>query len=129
MKKTLAVIFLTLGLHGCALHSIVPSFWDDNQSAAIINVRQAVNQLDCSQPQATQVKHIKDKLEWFDLYSESKGMQQNDVRALTKPMQETVNDFYKRSVEKEGSKVYCESKKKILQIQSNKAAEGVLGRW
>jgi hypothetical protein len=129
MKKTLAVIFLTFSLTGCALHNIIPSFWDDNQSATMIDVRQAINQLDCSQPQALQVKRIKDKLEWFDLYSESKGMQQNDVRALTKPMQETVDDFYKRSIEKEGSKAYCESKKKILQIQASKAAEGVLGRW
>tara|TARA_B110000503_G_C7057025_1_gene374918 strand:- start:507 stop:896 length:390 start_codon:yes stop_codon:yes gene_type:complete len=129
VKKTLAVIFLAFGLQGCALHNIIPSFWDDNQSAAVIDIRLAVNQLNCLQPQAPQVKRIKDKLEWFDLYSESKGMQQNDVRALTKPMQDTVDDFYKRSVEKEGSKAYCESKKKILQIQSSKAAEGILGRW
>ena len=129
MKHVLAVAAFTLVLQGCALHSIIPSFWDDNQSAAMIDVRQSINQLNCAEPQAPQVKRIKDKLEWFDLYSESKGMQQNDVRALTKPMQETVDDFYKRSVDKEGSKVYCEAKKKILQTQASKAAEGVLGRW
>jgi PBP1b-binding outer membrane lipoprotein LpoB len=129
MKKLVSIIFLAVSVQGCALHSIIPSFWDDNQSAAMIDVRQSINQLNCSEPQAPQVKRIKDKIEWFDLYSESKGMQQNDVRALTKPMQETVDDFYKRSVDKEGSKAYCEAKKKILQTQASKAAEGVLGRW
>jgi hypothetical protein len=129
MKKILAVAFLTLGLNGCALHTVVPSFWDDNQSVAIIDTRQAVEQLDCTQPHAPQVKVIKNRLEWFDLYSESKGMQQNDVRELIKPMKETVDDFYKRSVEKEGSKAYCEAKKKVMRTQASKAAESVLGRW
>lgn len=127
MLKVLATTIIVLSLTGCS--TILPSFWDDNQSAAIIDARQAVEQLDCTQPHALQVKVIKDRLEWFDLYSESKGMMQNDVRALIAPMKETVNDFYKRSTEKEGSKAYCEAKKKIMKTQASKAAEGVLGRW
>lgn len=129
MKKFLALAVLTIGLQGCAIHSIIPSFEDGNQSVAIIDARQAVEQLDCTQPHAPQVKVIKDRLEWFDLYSESKGKMQNDVRALVTPMKETVDDFYKRSTEKEGSKAYCEAKKKIMKTQAAKAAEGVLGRW
>lgn len=129
MKKLLLVSVLAIGLQGCALHSVIPSFWDDNQSVAIIDVRQGVEQLDCTKPHAPQVKVVKDRLEWFDLYSESKGMMQNDVRELVKPMKETVDDFYKRSVEKEGSKAYCEAKKKIMRTQASKAAEGVLGRF
>lgn len=129
MKKVLALTLVLAGLQGCAMHSFVPSPWDDNQSLAIIDARQAVEQLDCTQPQAPQAKNIKDRLDWFDLYSESKGVLQNDVRALIKPMQETVNDFYNRSVEKDGSKGYCESKKKIMQAQASKVAKSVLGRW
>jgi hypothetical protein len=129
MKKFLALAVLTIGLQGCAMHSIIPSFWDDNQSARIIDVRQSIDQLDCTQPQAEQVKKIKDNVDWFDLYSESKGKMQNDVRKLVAPMKETVDDFYKRSTEKEGSKAYCEAKKKIMKTQAAKAAEGVLGRW
>ena len=129
MKRLLATAILSFGLTGCALHTVLPSFWDDNQSVAIIDVRQGVEQLDCAQPHAVQVKVIKDRLEWFDLYSESKGMMQNDVRALIAPMKETVDDFYKRSTEKEGSKAYCEAKKKIMRTQASKAAEGVLGRF
>lgn len=129
MKKILAIAVLTVGLQGCALHSVIPSFWDDNQAVAVIDARQAVEQLDCSKPHAPQVKVIKDRLEWFDLYSESKGMMQNDVRALIAPMRETVDDFYKRSVEKEGSEAYCNAKKKVMKVQASKAAEGVLGRF
>ena len=127
MKNILIASLLTFSLTGCS--TILPSFWDDNQSVAIIDVRQNIEQLDCTQPHAPQVKNIKDRLEWFDLYSESKGMMQNDVRALIAPMKETVDDFYKRSVEKEGSKAYCEAKKKVMRTQASKAAEGILGRF
>lgn len=128
MKKILLVGAIALGLQGCAMHNILPSFWDDNQSAAIIDVRQSVEQLDCAKPHAPQVKVIKDNIEWFNLYSESKGMMQNDVVELVEPMKETVDDFYKRSVEKQGSEGYCKAKKRIMQTQASKAAQGVLGR-
>jgi hypothetical protein len=127
MKKILIAAALTFILTGCS--TILPSFWDDNQSAVIIDVRFSVEQLDCTQSHAAQVKVIKDRLEWFELYSESKGIMQNDVRALVAPMRETVNDFYKRSITKEGSKAYCESKKRVMQTQASKAAESILGRW
>jgi hypothetical protein len=44
-------------------------------------------------------------------------------------MQETVNDFYKRSVDGQGSKGYCEIKKKLMETQAKAAAEVVLGRF
>jgi hypothetical protein len=124
------VLALALSLTGCAtVKSWVPSFSDPNQSARIIDVRQSVAQLDCKQPHAPQVKRIKDNLEWFQLYSESKGWRQQDVLKLTKPMQETVDDFYKRSTEKQGSETYCEIKKKLMTTQADKAASAVLGRF
>src|SRR6056300_1709393 len=82
-------------LTGC--NATLPSFWDDNQSAAIINVRQTINELDCDKNHAPQVYIIKKQIEWFDLYSESKGSRQQDVRGLIAPMMETVEDFYIRS--------------------------------
>jgi hypothetical protein len=127
MKRLFIAVTLAFALTGCT--SIIPSFWDDNQSVAIIDARFAVEQLDCSKPHAPQVKVIKDRLEWFVLYSESKGKLQRDVQILVEPMQETVDDFYKRSLEKEGSKAYCEAKKRIMQSQSSVAAKGILGRW
>ena len=77
-----------------------------------------------------QVKIIKDQIEWFQLYSESKGFLQNDVLAVVKPMQETVDEFQKRSAGKDqGSVSYCEIKKKILIKQSSIAARAVLARF
>lgn len=124
------ILALALSLTGCAtVKSWIPSFSDPNQSARIIDVRQSVAQLDCKQAHAPQVKVIKDNLQWFQLYSESKGWRQQDVLKLVKPMQETVDDFYKRSTEKQGSETYCEIKKKLMATQADKAASAVLGRF
>ena len=128
MRK-LAIIGVFVILQGCALHSFVPSFWDYNQSKKIIDVRQRVENINCAKPHAPQAQDIRNDLQWFELYSESKGMMQNDVRALIKPLQETTDDFLKRSTEKEGSRAYCEGKKKVMQTQAYKAAQGVLDRW
>lgn len=128
--KRLVALSLVFLLTGCAsVKNWVPSFSDPNQSARIIDVRQSVAQLNCKQTHAPQVKIIKDNLEWFQLYSESKGWRQNDVLRLVKPMQETVDDFYKRSIEKQGSETYCEIKKKVMTTQADKAASAVLGRF
>ena len=130
MKKILITSLVLLSLTGCAsIKEMIPSFSDVNQSAKIIDVRQSVVQLDCKQPHAPQVKRIKDNLEWFQLYSESKGWRQQDVIKLIKPIQETTDDFYKRSLDKQGTEGYCEIKKKILNSQTEKAAEAILGRF
>ena len=127
MKKLSVVLFLVL-LQGCS--TMLPSFWDDNQSKKIIDVRQSVAHLNCAQSHLPQVKQIHDQLEWFQLYSESKGFLQNDVLAVIKPMQETVEEFHKRSAGKDqGSVPYCEMKKKILIKQSSIAAHAVLARF
>jgi hypothetical protein len=130
MKKLIAILAVSLSVTGCAsIQSMIHSFWDDNQSRAIVDVRQSVVQLDCEKEHAPQVKRIKDNLQWFQLYSDSKGKRQQDVLKLVAPMQETVDDFYKRSTEKQGTKTYCEIKKKVMILQSDKAASAVLGRF
>ena len=128
--KRLSLILSVLLLSGCStIQSWIPSFWDDNQAARITDVRLAVDRINCDQPQLAQAERVRDSLRWFELYSESKGRTQQDVLRLIRPMQETVDDWYKRSVDGQGSKGYCEIKKKILQQQSERAAKGVLGRW
>lgn len=126
----LTSLILVISLTGCAsIKEMIPSFSDVNQSAKIIDVRQSVALLDCKKDHAPQVKSIKDNLQWFQLYSESKGWRQNDVIKLIKPIQETTDDFYKRSLDKQGSEAYCEIKKKILTQQTDKAATAILGRF
>jgi hypothetical protein len=128
--KILIAVILSVALSGCAsVKSWIPSFWDDNQSAKIVDVRLAVDRIDCSQPQLAQAQRVRDDLRWFELYSDSKGWRQADVLRIIKPMQETVEDWYRRSLDAQGTKGYCEIKKKILQQQSERAAQAVLGRF
>jgi hypothetical protein len=131
--KRLVLIGLVALLQGCATFSFqnikdqIPSFWDDNQSRSVIDIRQSVEKLNCKEPHAPQVKVIKDNIQWFILYSDSKGTK--DVLTLVKPMESTVDDFYKRSLEKQGTEIYCDIKKKILITQSSTVAKTVIGRF
>lgn len=131
--KIFAVTITTLFLSGCSslavVTSYIPSFWDDNQSSKIIDIRQSVNELDCSKPQNPQVVRIQKDLEWFKLYSESKGARQQDVLKIIGPMRETVDDMVKRTTGQESSKAYCELKKSVMVTQSTRAAKAVLGRF
>jgi flagellar basal body L-ring protein FlgH len=131
MKKLLAVSLISLSLTGCAsIVEMIPSFWDDNQSAKIIDIRQAVQEITCEPgTQLDDAEMVLYEIQWFKLYSESKGSRQKDVLRIVAPMEETARDWAKRSREKEGSKTYCEIKKKLLVQQSSRAAEAILGRF
>lgn len=131
MKKLILTAIIAVSLSGCAsIKTLIPSFWDDNQSASIINVRQKIENISCEpNTQYADSTKILAEVEWFELYSQSKGFRQQDVIKIIKPMKETLDDWQKRSKEKEGSKIYCEGKKKVLQKQSSRAAEAILGRF
>jgi hypothetical protein len=82
--------------------------------------------LDCKQPQAAQAQKIVLELQWFQLYSESKGMLQKDVIKLIDPMQTTAREWADRENPSEG---YCKLKKQIMTTQAKAAASAVLGRF
>jgi hypothetical protein len=129
MKRILLISAVVL-LSGCStIQGWIPSFWDDNQSAKITDVRLTVDRIDCSKDQLAQAVQLRDQLRWFELYSTSKGALQKDVIKLVKPIQDTTEDWYKRSVDGQGSVGYCNIKKKILEQQTARAAKGILGRW
>jgi hypothetical protein len=126
--RTIILISAIL-LTGCAsISSVLPSFWDDNQSARIVDVRLAVARVDCANA-LPGVARVRDDIEWFRLYSASKGTLQKDVLAVIAPMQETAEDWYKRTLTGSPSKTYCELKKSVMQQQAERAAASVLGRW
>jgi hypothetical protein len=129
MKRILLIATVFM-LSGCStVQNWIPSFWDDNQSAKITDVRLTVDRIDCDKAQLPQAQQLRDQLRWFELYSTSKGALQRDVIALVKPIQETTEDWYKRSLDGQGSVGYCNIKKKILEQQTARAAKGILGRW
>jgi hypothetical protein len=122
-------LIMVLALTGCAgITSVIPSFWDDNQSAKIIDVRLAVARVDCENA-LPGVSRVRDDIEWFRLYSHSKGALQQDVLNVIAPMQATAEDWYNRTLGGTASKTYCELKKSVMQQQAERAASGVLGRW
>jgi hypothetical protein len=125
--KTLTAIILSLSLTGCAtVQNWIPSFWDDNQSHYIVAARLQVEKINCAEPQAVQVERVSDHLRQFELYSEAKGSLQKDVLRVIEPMQSTVKEWTNRG---EGSKTYCELKKKLLTQQGERASKVILGRW
>jgi hypothetical protein len=126
MRKLIIVVALVLS--GCAhVQSWVPSFWDDNQSARIVDVRLNIERVDCVNA-LPGVARVRDDLAWFALYSESKGVLQKDVIRLITPMQATVEDWHARTVQG-SSTTYCELKKSVMRQQAQRAAAAVLGRW
>ena len=130
MKRLITLLVLSLALTGCAsITSLIPSFWDPNQSARITDVRLRVDQINCERSQLPQALQIQNDLRWFELYSESKGSRQQDVIRIIQPMQESVTDWVKRSTDGQGSKTYCEIKKKLLQSQAKSAAAAIQGRF
>jgi hypothetical protein len=128
--KILFTIMISIMLTGCAtIQSWIPSFWDDNQSARIADVRLGIDRLNCAGDQLAQITRIRDDLRWFELYSHSKGTVQQDVIKLIQPMQATVEDMHARNSRGQGSVTYCELKRTIMQQQAQRAAAGILGRW
>jgi hypothetical protein len=128
MRSILAALTL-LSLTACNsvdVSTVVPSFWDDNQSRSIINSYQLATNFDCAQPQAAQAQRIVLELQWFQLYSESKGMLQKDVIKLIEPMQTTSKEWADRENPSEG---YCKIKKQIIITQARAASSAVLGRF
>ena len=129
MKKVLLALSF-VSLTGCStVVEWIPSFWDDNQSARITDVRQQVENIDCKVPQLAQANSILSDIQWFELYSKSKGTRQNDVLKIVAPMKETVTDWANRSAIKEGSEAYCNLKKRKLKLQAERASTAILGRY
>lgn len=89
----------------------------------------AVDQLNCAEPQRPQVVIIQRELRWFELYSESAGVRNQDVIAIIKPMQVTVAEFVTRTADQDASKTYCQLKKSVMQQQAARAAQVILGRF
>ena len=85
-----------------------------------------MERINCLEPQLTQVQVLAEDLRRFELYSEAKGSLQRDVLRVIEPMQTTVKEWQTR---KEGSRAYCEIKKKLLTQQAERASKVILGRW
>lgn len=130
LASLFVIALMLVIMTGCtSVQKMVPSFWDDNQSRSIIDIRMQIEKIDCSANQLTQVKPIENELRWFQLYSESKGIRQHDVLAIVEPMQETVGDWVEHEKTKPNNEIYCGLKKDVLEFQASTAATAILGRF
>lgn len=121
MIKNLVVASSFVILSGC---SMIPSFWDDNESLLAVDLRYTVQKLDCSRNQEPQVAMIRDQLSRFQLYSESRGS--DDIGELLDLMAPTVDGLYE---DKSNNTFFCKMKKKILVKQSAEIADATMGRY
>ena len=131
-KILLLSLFVLTGCNSIGVDSlfkVIPSFWDDNQSWAITNIRSDIANIDCDKPQLEQAQKLEHDANWFILYSESKGITQGDVIAVVKPIHDTASEWVERAKTKNPSRAYCNIKRDILQSQAEAAAKSVLGRY
>ena len=127
MKKLL-VVFAFLSLSGCAsIMEMIPSGWDANQSKVITDIQQQARRFDCKGDQAVQINELAKNMEWFDIYTKTKGTR--DILKLTGTMDTTIQEYQERLKQGPVSPLYCDLKKKIIQQQADMLARSVQGRF
>ena len=125
MRHLLAITALVT-LTGCAsIVDMIPSRWDVNQAKVTTDLRQATHNFDCKADHTAQLKVISDQVQWFALYSESKGTK--DVANLGKTLQATVKEFQDRP--QPVSSIYCDIKRKLMIQQADIIAKTTQGRF
>ena len=125
LKKIALTSALIFTLSACSITDEIPSFHDDNENNAIIDVVYAIDKLDCnSQFAKQQVVRIYDKTTWLKLYVTYNGSK--DVEKLIGPFEKTLAGLYNKP---NASVKYCELKRKSLFKQSEDIAKAIMGRY
>jgi uncharacterized protein YceK len=127
MKKLIAILTL-VSLTGCAsIMDKIPSRWDANQAKVVTDLRQSAANFDCKADQRAQLDTITKQIQWFELYSQSKGTK--DVAKLGDTIKTTVKEFDERLDKGPVSPIYCDLKKKLFVQQTDIMARAVQGRF
>jgi hypothetical protein len=127
MKK-LFLILAVVSLTGCAsIMDKIPSRWDANQARVVTDLRQSAVNFDCKGDQRAQLATITKQVQWFELYSESKGTK--DVAKIGNTVKTTVKEFDERLDKGPVSPIYCDLKKKLFVQQTDIMARAVQGRF
>ena len=109
----IAALFLT----GCS-QLLDTSFYDDNESMLAVDVRYAVETLNCKYP----TERVKFKTLKLKLYSDSKGSK--DLHSMASKMYKTAE-----TLSMDTKPAVCKIKKKILQKQSKDIANAIMRRY
>jgi hypothetical protein len=114
------VLSIALMISGC---SMIPSFWDDNESWSVAKIRHSVDTLNCSGNYVPQVNALVSDIRFLQLYSESKGS--DDLGEMISPMMDTARGLQKMTV----NETFCKLKKKQLAKQSAIIADATMERF
>lgn len=116
----LTVLFIA----GCNVLDQVPSFYDDNESKAVVDLWVSVHKLDCASEEApNQVKSIVDSKDWLKTYSIGKGSR--DVVEMITILEKSLDGLTNR----EFGETYCNLKKTTLLNQSEKMTKAMMRRF
>jgi len=130
MKKLITAVALVV-LSGCSTVQTVvdwiPSRWDGNQSVVVTDMQQIARHIDCTGDVKPQLHDLFMKVEWYDLYANTKGTK--DMAKLDQVMLTTIKEFQDRVAQGPVSPMYCDMKKKILIQQADIIAKTVQGRF
>jgi outer membrane protein assembly factor BamE (lipoprotein component of BamABCDE complex) len=127
MKRLLAILAF-ISLAGCStITDQIPSFWDSNQSVVVTDMQQMTRHIDCATDLKPQLHDLFMKVEWYDLYANTKGTK--DMAKLDKVMMETIKEFQDKVAAGPISPMYCDLKKKVLIQQADIIATTVQGRF
>jgi len=126
MKKLLLILLVSLA--GCTtIKDQIPSFWDPNQSKIVTDMQQSARHIDCTGDVKPQLHDLFMKVEWYDLYANTKGTR--DMAKLDQVMMDTIKEFQDRTAQGPVSPIYCDMKKKVLIQQADIIATTVQGRF
>jgi len=114
------VLSSALLIGGC---SMIPSFWDDNESYAVAKIRHSVDAIDCGGNYLPQINNLVSDIRFLQLYSESKGS--DDLGEMVDPMMETATGLQKMTV----NETFCKLKKGQLTEQSATIADATMERF
>ena len=124
MKKLISGFIVAITLSGCAM---IPSFWDDNENKSIVVIVKEVDRIDCEKKDFVSLYQAKREVEWLLQYASLKGS--NDVKSMVTKLDTTMKPIVDKAISGGMSTAYCNLKKKVLQGDSRRIAEAMLGRF
>lgn len=125
LRKILLSSALIVALTGCSITEEVPSFWDDNESAKVVDLFISVSKIDCeSHFVKNQIQEVSNNSQWLLHYARLKGS--HDVVSLVSKFEKTLVGIASKDVINVN---YCRVKRDTLIKQSERIAQGIMGRY
>jgi hypothetical protein len=125
LRKILLSSAFVVALTGCSITDEIPSFWDDNESAKAVDLFMSVNRINCKSPMVKpQIAQVTNQSQWLHHYARLKGS--SDVVELINKFEKTLQGIASKEVI---NVKYCGVKRDTLLAQSERIAQGILGRY